>query len=183
VSRAGAAFTAEAAKSEVAPILLVRILNIPERNNPSNTHSLYLTDHGYTPEKGSNLSVYFDGQTYASCGVSFDNVDVGTTNEIDECKLRLDNVNRSFSALAQNATLKGVEVVVLRGFVETLLSPDGAQTLFRGHINACMIGESAIEATVTPDFSLQAIIPRRLYSVNEFPLIPSSKDPRSVLKK
>lgn len=165
-------FKGEAAKDAVSPLLLVQVLAIPERNNPSNQQNLYLTDH--------QESVAFDGQAYTACGLTLDRVEVSKDSQIDQCRLRIDNVDRRFTALAHQAELNGVRVVVLRGFLDTLGSPDGAQVLFVGHILSVVIGEVAFEAVITPDFSLKTRIPRRLYWGKDFPHLPSAKDPTQV---
>ena len=170
--RGDGTFKGEAAKPAVSPLLLVQALEIPARENPSSRTSLYLTDH--------QENVIFDGQTYTSCGLTLDKVEVSKDNQIDQCRLRIDNVDRRFTALAHQAELNGVRVVVLRGFRDTLGSPDGAQTLFVGHILSVVIGESAFEAAITPDFSLKTRIPRRLYWGKDFPHLPSAKDPTQV---
>lgn len=173
-------FNAEAAKPEVSPILLVRVLNIPERNNPSSTVSLYLTD---APTDISFFDENDAAKTYTMCGLSYSNAEASTSNEIGSCVLRMDNVDTRFSALVQHAELNGVRVHVLRGFVNTLASPDGAQYIFVGHIQACVVSEHALEATVTTDFNLTTKCPRRMYWPQDFPHLPSSKDPRTIYKK
>lgn len=181
--RGASSYNVEASKPEVSPVLLVRVLDIPAVGNPSSRVSLYLTDHGYTPETGPGMDVTFFNesggvQVYTSCGLSFDAAEVSTDNQVDQAKIKLDNVDRRFSALAKDYELGGVEVHILRGFVETLGTPDGAMTVFQGHLEAVAIGESVIEGTVATDFNLKTRIPRRYYDVNRFPHLPSSKDPR-----
>ena len=178
--RGTATFNAEAAKPEVAPIILVRVLSIPERNAPSNTTSLYMTD---APADISFFDENDAAKTYTSCGLSFSNAEASTSNEVGSCVLRLDNVDTRFSALAQYAELNGARVHVLRAFDSTLSSPDGAQYVFIGHIQACVVSEHALEATVTTDFSLKTKCPRRMYWPQDFPHLPSSKDPRTIFKK
>ena len=49
MSRASARVKAEIVQAEIAPILLVRILNIPRVANPAAKESLYLTDCDFDP--------------------------------------------------------------------------------------------------------------------------------------
>jgi hypothetical protein len=178
--RGTATFNAEAAKPEVSPIIFVRVLNIPDRSAPSTTYSHYFTD------APANV-VFFDendaAKTYLSCGLSYSDAEASTSNEIGSCTLRIDNVDTRFSELAKMVELNGATVHVLRGFTNTLSSPDGAQLVFRGHIQACVISEHALEATVTTDFSLKTKCPRRMYWPQAFPHLPSSKDPRTAYVK
>lgn len=178
--RGSGTFVGEAAKAEVAPVLLVRVLDIPEIRTPSSRQSLYLTDCetdlGWFDERGNP-------QTYRACALAFSSVVRSTKNESDQCTLRIDNVDLAFTSLAQYAELNGVEVHVLRGFRNTLDSPDGAQYVFAGFIKACRIGQASFDATVTTGFSLSTRVPRRIYWPAEFPHIPSSKDPTHVFTR
>lgn len=178
--RGNGSFMAAAIQSEVSPVLLVRILNIPEINNPSLVQSLYLTDC-------ESDMTWFDetgaSHIYTACALSFSSVTRTTKNEADQCSLRIDNVNLAFTSLAQHAELNGVEVHVLRGFRNTLTSRDGAQYVFAGRIKACKIGQNDFTASVTTGFSLSTRVPRRIYWPSEFPHIPSSKDPANVFTR
>jgi hypothetical protein len=175
--RGGPSFIAEAGNTSVEPVLLVRLLNMPMRSDPSTRISLYLTDaqHDVTFFDENGLT-----ETYTACALSFDAVENSTSNAISQCRLRLDNVAVEFSSHARLVEINGATVHVLRAFAETLSSPDGAATVFHGHVENCVIGEPAFEALVQTDFSLNTRVPRRLFWVKDFPLLPSSKDPRTV---
>lgn len=175
--RANADYLSETTGQALEPIKLVRVIDIPKINEPSTTESLYLTDHT------DNVS-FFDkdgaSKTYLSCALKYDKVMVTSDNEIDSCTLKITNIDRTFSDLAKNYKLNGATVHVLRGFVGSLSTPDHAQVIFRGHIESCSIAATQIEAKITSDFSLKTRIPRRLYWVQDFPELPSSKDPRNI---
>ena len=180
MARAGEVYKEEAAKPEVTPILLVRVLDIPLIADPSIKDSLYLTN-SKTPV------AFFDendiAKTYAACALTYDQVKASTDNEISSVTLRLDNVGGAFTSLAKDYTIKGVRVQLLEAFADTLASPAGARTLFEGHIEKANITISSIEIQVMADFSLSVRIPRRLYWVRDFPHLPSAKDPRTVSLK
>ena len=185
--RASGRFKNEAIKSEVSPVLLVRILNIPEVMNPAVKHSIYLTDCDFDAVTGSHTDIWWfdennNPKLYRSCGIKFESVEVSTDTDIDTSTLSIDNVDRSFSALAQYGKLNGVEVHVFRGFRELLAYPDGAQMIFIGHLKKVMIGEHSIEGEVWADFSLKTRVPRRMYWVRDFPYLPASKDVRETLR-
>lgn len=187
MSRASTRVKAEIAQSEIAPILLVRILNIPSVANPAVKESLYLTDCDFDAQTGSKTDIkWFNesgaAQIYQSCGCKFEQVEVGTDNSISTSTVSLDNVDRTFSAMAQYYKLNGVEVHVFRGFRELLAYPDGAQLLFVGHLKKAIISEHSIQAEIWADFSLKRRCPRRLYWVNDFPYIPAAKDVRRVYR-
>lgn len=165
-------FDTESQNDAVSPILLVAIKDIPLKGDPSTTQSLYLTDQ--------ETDVTFSGQLYTACALSYDRVEISKDNEIDQCTLKIDNVNRDFSALAQDYYLNGVWVTMARAFRNTIDSLDGAQALMTGKIKSVLVSEYQLEAIITPDFSLQTRIPRRYYWTKDFPYLPSSKDPSVV---
>lgn len=183
--RASSRFKTEMVKGSVSPILLVRILDIPKVEYPDDTISLYLTDCDYDAITGSHTNIWWFNENnqpvqYLSCGLTFDSVKLDMENEIPSTKLSIDNVNREFSALAQYYKLNGAEVQVWRGFRELLAYPDGAQLIFRGHLQKVLINEYSIQADVWADFSLKQLVPKRLYWVNLFPYLPAARDPRYV---
>ena len=187
MSRASARVKAEIVQSEIAPILLVRILNMPRTDNPASKESLYLTDCDFDAVTKSHTDInWFNengtAEKYYSRGVKFEQVQVSTDNTIETSTISLGNVDRTFSALAQFYKLNGVEVHVFRGFRDLLAYPDGAQLLFVGHIKKAVITESAINAEVWADFSLKKKCPRRFYCINDFPYIPAAKDVRRVYR-
>jgi len=173
--RGGASFRGRMGASAVSPINLVRVLNIPAKNDPSTKISLYLTDcetdvTAYNEEGAT--------QVYTGVALSYDEADSSTQNEVGQCRVRIDNLDSRFTALAKTAALNGVEVHVLTGFRDTVSSPDGCSVKFQGHVENCLISEHSVEAVCHTDFSLKTRIPRRLYWVVDFPHLPSSKDPR-----
>jgi hypothetical protein len=95
--------------------------------------------------------------------------------------LKIDNVDRAFSALAQLYQLQRIEIHVLRAFRNTLATADGAVYLFIGHSQAPVISESFIELSVKTDFSLNQKLPRRVFWTRDFPYLPASKDIRNPL--
>lgn len=124
-----------------------------------------------SPGNGSPLTggadvAYYDedgnAQVYTGCYLTYDKVELSKDNTVDSCKLKIDNVDRVFSAYAVNYRLHGVEVHVLRAFREVLEDGD-AQTLFKGKIKNILLSETFIEATVATDFDLSTKTPRRLY--------------------
>lgn len=185
--RANERFMGEAAKSAVSPVLLVRILRMPEVLNPAVVHDLYLTDCDYDPVTLSGSDVWFYDESgapclYLSCGCKFEQVSVSKENEIATASLSIDNVSRTFAALAQHVDLERAEVQVLRGFRELLGYPDGAQTLFVGRLRKPVVNEASIKSDVWADFTLKLKITRRMYWTNLFPYLPASKDVRETLR-
>lgn len=169
-------FNKEAQKDSLSPILLVRILDIPSQApDLYKQESLYLTDM-------KDYVIWYDEKgyktTYIPCGLTYNEVEVSTDNPICSGTLKMDNVNRQFSALAQYYYLNGVKIEIYRCFRDTLYSEDGGQLVMSGKLKKVLIGETSIEAEVWCDFSLRVKIPRRLYSVNLFPYIPTAKDVR-----
>lgn len=177
MARAGEDYITEAANAEIEPILLVRVLDIPQLADASTTVSLYLTN---SQDDVDFFDENDDTKTFVGCALTYDKVKTGTDNEISAVTLRLDNISGAFTSLAKDYVLKGARIQLLETFADTLDSPAGARTLFEGHIEKASINISAIEIQVTADFSLAVKVPRRLYWVRDFPHLPSAKDPRTV---
>lgn len=185
--RATSTFKTEAGKDELAPILLVRILDMPEVLVPATKHSLYLTDCDQDPTSGSREAVSFfdengDPQIYLPCGLSYEQCEASMDSSIESVQVSVDNVDRSFSALAQYVILNGVTVHVLRAFRNLLYTEDGAQLIFSGRIRQALINEHSIQLAIWADYSLKKRAPRRMYWINDFPYIPASKDVREIMR-
>ncbi len=178
--RGSSTFHAAASQDEVAPVLLVRILNLKHLIDGT-TQSLYLTDYqepnvytiGFFDEHGNS-------RDYACCNVRYDHVEMGTDNTLSEVEVTIDNVDRTFSAAAQYYKLHGTQVHVLTAERSVLHSPEGAIMRFAGPIREARISEYMIKLRVTNGYSLYSKIPKRLYDSKHYPYIPSAKDPRIV---
>lgn len=175
--RGSAVFNEAAGSETIEDVIFVRVLNLPRLDDPATTVSLYMTD--------ANEAITFydeDGfpQTYEPVGLTYDPVEQTTENTIDSAVIRLDNVNRDFSAYAQYYRVQDTEVHVLRGLRSVLDTPNGAQLLFVGFIQQAIISEHWIEFSIWPDYTLELKVPRRRYWVNLFPYLPASKDIRYV---
>lgn len=144
----------------VAPILLVRILNMPSKADPAVLTSVYLTSCEETIS-------FFDEtggvEAYIPCGMDFDPVSVEKTAEVKSLTMRLDNVSREFCTLANQVEISGVEVQFLRAMRDELSSPECAQVLIVGHVNSWTITESEIQAEIIVPLSLEQRVPRRLF--------------------
>ena len=178
--RGSSTFHVAASKDEVAPVLLVRILNLRHLTDGS-TQSLYLTDY---QEPDVFMIDFFDEngnpREYTCCNVSYDHVEVGTDNTLSEVEVTIDNVDRTFSAAAQYYKLHGTQVHVLTAERSVLHSPEGAIMRFAGPIREARINEHMIKLRVTNGYSLYSRIPKRLYDSKHYPYIPSAKDPRTL---
>ena len=165
---------------EVAPVLLVRILNLPHKTDGT-FESLYLTDY---QEKGVATIDFFDENwnpcQYVCCNVKYDSIEVSADNTVNEVNITIDNVDRTFSALAQYYRLQGVEVHVLVAERSVLDTPEGAVMKFAGKLKEARINEHAIILCVTSGYTLSCLIPKLMYDSKHFPYIPSAKDPRQV---
>ena len=175
--RGASKYNEEAQNPTTSPIVLVRLIDIPHRIDGTK-QSLYLTDCEHDVD-------HFDEKgipcTYISCGLTYSQVSVSSSNEIATCRIKLDNVDRHFSAIAQYYDLRKVKTHVLRAFRNTLEYPDGSVYLFIGHGRAPIIGEYSMEMEVKMDFSLYQKLPRRMFWPRDFPYLPASKDIRNPL--
>lgn len=186
--RANKAYMGAAVKEVVAPIILLRILNIPHLTDGTK-ESLYLTDYIERTEDGEiHKSVeFFDEdwypQTYYAANISYTPVEVSTDNTVSSVTITLDNVPRDFSALAQYYELNGVMVHLLSATRDTLSTPEGAVMKFAGKIREIKISEYAISFEIRIGYTLADLAPKKMYHVSDFPYIPSAKDPRSIFRK
>lgn len=143
--------------------------------------SLYLTDY---QEKGVATIDFFDENwnpcQYVCCNVKYDSIEVGADNTVNEVNITIDNVDRTFSALAQYYRLQGVEVHVLVAERSVLDTPEGAVMKFAGKLKEARINEHSIIIRVTSGYTLSCLIPKLMYDSKHFPYIPSAKDPRQV---
>lgn len=144
----------------IAPILLVRVLNMPTIADPATTVSAYLTD---AEESISFFDELGNAEAYLPCGMSFDALSVEKTAEVKSLRVRLDNVSREFCTLVGQVDLAGVEVHFLRATRDELSSPECAQVIIVGHINAWTVSEAEIEVEVIVPMSLEQRVPRRLF--------------------
>lgn len=178
--RGSSTFNVAVSQDEVAPILLVRILNLRHLIDGT-TQSLYLTDYqepnvltiGFFDENG-------DPRDYVCCNVKYDHAEVTTDNTLSEVEITIDNVDRTFSAAAQYYKLHGTQVHVLTAERSVLYTPDGAIMRFAGPIREARINEYMIKLRITSGYSLYSLMPKHFYDSRHFPYIPSAKDPREV---
>jgi len=169
-------------KDELAPILLVRFLDMPNIET-GELDSLYVTDY---METGVQTINFFDEDgnacEYVCLNVSYDQIEMSGDSSIPEVEITIDNVTREFSSLAQYYELNGVEVHLLSATRETLTDPLGAVMKFAGFINEARISEYSIKVRVKPGYSLFSLAPKWLYHPRYFPYLPASKDVRRVLR-
>lgn len=178
--RGSGSFNTAVSGDAVAPVLLVRIINLKHLTDGT-TQSIYLTDYqepnvltiGFFDERGNP-------KDYVCCNIRYDHVEVSTDNTLSEVEISIDNVDRTFSAAAQYYKLNGTQVHVLTAERSVLHTPDGAIMRFAGPIREARINEHMIKLKVTNGYSLYSRIPKRLYDAKHYPYIPSAKDPRMV---
>lgn len=152
---------ADASKGRmVAPLIFVRVLDVPLIATPETTYSYYFTDSDKT-------TAFFDengtAQDYLPVGMEFDVVGADQTQEVKSVQLRIDNVSREFCSLVSLVNLDGCAVQILRAFRDNLSTPLAAQTVIAGRINSWRISESEIEIEIIVPLSLEMRVPRRLF--------------------
>ena len=192
--RGGEKFKIEAVKDAVSPVLLLRVMDMPKKNSPSEKISYYFAN--LTPDKDTRLEWKWDeageyitwpdenGEPckYYSIGFTFSSLERSTDNSIDSVTVRIDNIDMRWAVVANTYILNNTDVEIWEAFRDSLADgEDGAKLIFMGHIQSCVVGDTAIEATITPDFSLKKRAPRRMYWPADFPYIPSSKSSSSPL--
>ncbi|MEG1836615.1 MAG: hypothetical protein RR203_02510 [Synergistaceae bacterium] len=167
---------------------MLRIIDVPKLNSPSETLSLYFNN--ITPDQETwdkwtfdNDGAYIDWinekgtvSRYYSIGFTYSGNERSTDNSIDSITVKVDNINQRWSVVANQYILNNAQVEVWRCFRNTLdFNEDGGQLIFAGHVKSALIGDAAIDLNITPDFSLKKPAPRRMYWPSDFPYLPSSK--------
>lgn len=160
MSRASGAYLGESAGEQVAPILLVRFIDLPDRTTPATTYSHYFTDAEET------ISFFDEGgsaEAYLPIGVKVEDITADQTQEVKSFRIHLDNVGRDFCTLVSTIQPLGCEVHVLRAFRDDLSSADCAQMVVAGRINSWQVNEGEIEVECIIPISLEQRVPRRLF--------------------
>lgn len=160
MSRASGTYLSESGGEQVAPLLLVRVLDLPDKTTPATTYSHYFTDAEETisffDENGS-------AEAYLPIGLKLEDVTADQTQEVKSFRIHLDNVSRDFCTLVSTVDMLGCEVQVLRAFRDELSSTDCAQMVIAGRINSFQVNEGEIEIECIIPISLEQRVPRRLF--------------------
>jgi len=158
VPRLTAETSIEAKKASTAPIIFIRVLNIPHRDGSGST-SVYLCDAG---EFVSFFDENGDPEAYIPVGIEFDRIEQDNTTRMVNFRVRIDNVSRDFCALANQGIIDGCRIEILRGYRALLSDVSYAQPLIQGIIQSWRITEATIELEVTSAIGLFQKVPRRL---------------------
>jgi len=158
--RADSAYIEATRGAQIAPLYLLRVLDMPTIADPNTTISAYFTD---AEEAISFFDEDGNAEAYLPCGMRFDALTVEKTSEVKSLIIHIDNVSRDFCALAAQVNLLGVEVQVLRATRDALTTPDCAQVVLVGHVNSWTVTETEIEVEVIVPLSLEQRVPRRMF--------------------
>ncbi len=158
--RASGEYMGAVAGKAIAPILLVRVLNMPTLADPAVKVSAYFTD---AEESISFFDEAGGAEVYLPVGMEFGPLSAENSSEVKSLNVKMDNVSREFCTLVAQVELSGVEVHFLRATRDELSSPECAQVIIVGRINAWTVTESQIEAEIIVPLSMEQKVPRRLY--------------------
>lgn len=158
--RADGAYTVAVGGAQIAPLILLRVIDMPTKADPNTKVSVYLTD---AEEAISFFDEAGNAEAYLPCGMGFDAFTVEKTSEVKSLNVRLDNVSREFCTLISQVELAGVMVQILRATRDSLSTPDCAQVVLVGHINSWTVTETEIEAEIIVPVSLEQRVPRRMF--------------------
>lgn len=158
--RASGEYMGAVAGKAIAPILLVRVLNMPTLADPAVKVSAYFTD---AEESISFFDEAGGAEVYLPVGMEFGPLSTENSSEVKSLNVKMDNVSREFCTLVAQVELSGVEVHFLRATRDELSSPECAQVIIVGRINAWTVTESQIEAEIIVPLSMEQKVPRRLY--------------------
>jgi hypothetical protein len=173
MSRASSEYKTAAAESAIKTAWLVAIPELPKINDPSTTIELFFTSW---PE-----GIVYDGDTYLPSPLHVDPPKISQDMERSSGSAALCNLGNEFSAYAKQYRIKDSKIVVLHG----ILTATGWVVLpsFTGIMDAPSIEEQQISVSISNGRSVTMLLPRILYSVRDFPHLPSAKDPRTLSLK
>ena len=194
--RGGNEYLITAVEDEVSPVLLLRIIDVPKNNSPSEKTSWYFcnirpekeTYEKWTFEEDEAYIEWVDEKgapaKYYSIGFTYSGTERSTDSKIDTTTVSVDNVDMRWAAVANQFGLNNSRVEIWRAFRDNLsMNEDVAQIVFAGHIKSALISDTSIQISVSPDFSLRKPAPRRMYWPSDFPYLPSSKSVSNPLIK
>lgn len=160
MGRASGRFVETARADAISPLLFLRILDLPSRENPEELTSVYLVD-------AEEMVSFFDEdgnpEVYLPVGIKYDRVSADNSNKVISLRVRIDNVNREFCSLVSTVEPRGCKCHLFFALRERLESPDDMLFLVEAIIQAISISEGVIEAELTAPLVLQMRTPQRLY--------------------
>ncbi len=95
--------------------------------------------------------------------LGYQSIERSMKGQVDGARIFMSNVKAEFAELARFAELNGVQVQVLRGFLDSLASEDGFQLLFAGRVTKVVISETSFDAECVSEISMEPTVPARYY--------------------
>jgi hypothetical protein len=160
MGRASGRFVQAASADAISPLLFLRILDLPNRENPANVSSAYFVD---AEEIVSFFDEHGDPEAYVPAGIKYDRISNDNSNKVGSNRVRVDNVNRETCDLVRTVEPRGCRCQLFFALREDLGSPDAILFLAEGLIQAVSVSEYALEAELTAPLVLQMRTPQRLY--------------------
>ena len=103
-------------------------------------------------------------EIYYAIGIGRSAIRMNMDNQVDECTVGIDNVNREMSAYIANTEFRGRRLRILKVMLDALDSPNNAVVLFDGLMDSPTIDEHSLRVRVVSQLnSLTIAAPRRKY--------------------
>src|SRR3990170_3955283 len=127
------------------------------------TNHLYLTNH--------EVNLVFGGITYQSYKAKHSNIKTYRENQVDNCNITIDNVDRGFSSYFAYNEFSGMKAEIWKIFLDSSLTPIGAPSTndyipeFSGLMDRPKVSEERVEIRVVNIFNReQSYTPWRRFS-------------------
>lgn len=143
------AIAAEIIKANAIPRTLYH-LELQDKATGATNH-LYFTNHG------SNIS--FGGQTYQSYKINHSAIKTYFKNQVDSCKVTVDNTDKGFSAYFAYNEFEGQNAEIWKIFLDANLNPIGTAAAgdyivqFKGMMDHPIVEEQQCEITIVSIFN------------------------------
>lgn len=160
MGRASGRFVQAASADAISPLLFLRIIDLPNRENPEALSSAYFVD---AEQIISFFDEHGDPEAYVPAGIKYDRISNDNSNKVGSNRVRVDNVNREICDLVRTVEPRGCRCQLFFALREDLGSPDAILFLAEGLIQAVSVSEYALEAELTAPLVLQMRTPQRLY--------------------
>lgn len=173
MSRASTAYQTAAASSEIKTAWLVRVPELPLKSTPSSTIELCFTDYAE--------NIVFGGKTYYASPIAITAPKISKDMTQSSGSVALCNLTGTFFTYARTYRIQDAEIII----THTIDTPSGwvGVVSFVGVMDAPHLSEEQFSVSIVSGRSVTSLVPRVLYTIQKFPHLPSSKNPRELSVK
>ena len=171
--RAESGYQTAAAASAIETAWLVRVPSLPLKSDPSSTIELCFTDY--------QENIVLGGKTYYASPMTITPPKISRDMSQSSGSVALSNITAVFSSYARTYQIQDAQIII----THAVKSGSGWVTAvaFVGVMDAPHLTEEQFSVSIVNGRSVTSMVPRVLYTIQRFPHLPSSKDPREISLK